>query len=245
LWSSAANVADWGLCLARSNWDVPKHRGLTWFLVRCDAPGLEIRPVRQINDRYDFCEEFFEDVVVPDSQRVGEIDGGWAMARTMLVYERSADGVAEAAPRPGPLAPDIVELARRLGKLRDPIVRQKIGMVHVNDFVGRALTSRLASLTESGEMNSGLAAYGKLFRGMHDPIRARLALEIGGTAGIAWDPTAESEGATALAYLNCRRISIAGGTNEMQRNGIGERILGLPREPSETADVPFRDMRAI
>src|SRR5882724_1728673 len=90
VWSSWAHLADYGLCLARTNWGVPKHRGLTWFGVPINAPGVTLRVIRQINGGADFCEEFFDDVVVPDAERIGDVDHGWTVARTMLVFERGA-----------------------------------------------------------------------------------------------------------------------------------------------------------
>ncbi len=92
VWSSFAHLADWGLCLTRTNWSVPKHRGLTWFGVPTDADGVTLRTIRLINGGADFCEEFFDDVAIPDVDRVGDVDEGWTVARTMLVYERGGSG---------------------------------------------------------------------------------------------------------------------------------------------------------
>jgi alkylation response protein AidB-like acyl-CoA dehydrogenase len=241
IWSTFAHLADWGLCLARTDWEATKHRGLTWFAVPCDAPGLTIRPIRQINETSEFCEDFFDDVHVPDLYRIGDLNDGWTVAQTMLVRERGAGRPADERRvlRPGPLAPDLVALAERAGTLGDPVVRQKLAQAHTDDFVGQALAARLAELGALGRLDAGAAAYGKLFQGVHNPIRARLAVEIGGAGAMAWEPGDAAGKATSLAYLNCRIMSIAGGTNEMQRNGIGERKLGLPREPSYDTGKPF------
>ena len=122
IWSTYAHLADWGLCLARSDWDQPKHRGLTWFAVPCDAPGLTIRPIRQINDTSEFCEDFFDDVTIPDLYRIGDVNEGWTVTQTMLVRERGAGRPIDpdAELHPGPLAPDLVELAQRAGTTADP-----------------------------------------------------------------------------------------------------------------------------
>jgi alkylation response protein AidB-like acyl-CoA dehydrogenase len=146
---------------------------------------------------------------------------------------------AKAELHPGPLAPDLVELARRAGTAADSTVRQKIARAHTIDFVGAALSSRIGELNRLGRLDAGSAAYGKLFKGVYDPIRARIAVEVGGPGALAWDPADEHGPDTSLYYLNCRIMSIAGGTNEMQRNGIGERKLGLPREPSFDTGKPF------
>jgi alkylation response protein AidB-like acyl-CoA dehydrogenase len=244
VWSSWAQLADWGMCLARTNWDVPKHQGLTWFAVPCDAPGLTIRPIRQITGETDFCEDFFDDVRVPDADRISEVDDGWAVAQTMLVFERGAGRAGDAAALggPGPIAPDLVQLARAAGRLADPVVRQKIARAHTNDFVGRALRSRIGQLGQLGRLNPGLAAYGKLFAGTYQPLRAAAALEIGGAASVTWDAAVPGGSDTAASYLNGRRWSIAGGTNEMQRNAIAERALGLPREPNPDTSKPFSEV---
>src|SRR5690606_33179346 len=117
IWSSGAYYADWGMCLARTNWDVPKHRGLTWFAVKIDWPGVTVQPIREINGDAEFCQEFFDNVMVPDSERIGEVDQGWRVTQTMLVFERGGgEGRPVTPERVGrrELAPDLVALARRV-----------------------------------------------------------------------------------------------------------------------------------
>lgn len=245
-WSTFAHLADWGLCLARTNWQVPKHRGLTWFAVPCHASGVSIRPILQMNETSEFCEDFFDDVKIPDFYRVGEVDRGWTAAQTMLVLERGAGRPADAASDgpagPGPLAPDLVRLAVGARGTSQQMVRQLIAQAHSNDFMGRALTARIGQRAILGDLNTGNAAYVKLFRGVYNPVRARIALEIGGTAAVAWNEAEPEGAATSTAYLNGRRDSIAGGTNEMQRNAIAERVLGLPRETSYDTQKPFDEV---
>lgn len=243
IWSTYAQLADWGMCLARSDWQAPKHRGLTWFVVACNSPGLAIRPIRQINETSEYCEEFFDDVVVPDANRIGDVNGGWAIAQTLLVFERGAGHrLRNGIDRPGSLAPDLLALAQKAGRASDPVIRQKLARAHTNDFVGKALEARLAQLSSLGRMSPGEAAYGKLFLGTYNPTRARLAVEIGGPAAMTWSATDAQGPATSLYYLNGRIPSIAGGTNEVQRNAIGERVLGLPREPSFDTTKPFSEV---
>jgi len=118
-------------------------------------------------------------------------------------------------------------------------VRQQLARAHINEYVGRALAWRIEKEGERGRVNAGVAAYGKLFEGVCSPIRARIGVEIGGATAMAWEPDDEHGPTVSLAYLNGRVRSIAGGTNEVQRNAIGERVLGLPREPSFDSDKPF------
>ena len=245
IWSSGAYYADYGMCLARTNWDVPKHRGLTWFAVKIDQPGVTVQPVREINGDAEFCQEFFDDVPLSADDLIGEIDNGWTVANTMLVFERGARGDAP-PPRPpsaGPLAPDLVALARRLDRTRDPVARQLIARAHVNDFAHAQLARRIAGLIRSGAGNgAGIAAYGKLAAGVLGAQRARIGMEIGRGGALVWEEGDTSAMSTSLNYLNGRIMAIAGGTNEMQRNAIGERVLGLPREPSFDIDRPFSEV---
>jgi len=243
IWSSGAHFADWAMCLARTDWDVPKHRGLTWFAVPCHAEGVTINPIQQIGGEAEFCEEFLDEVEVTDDDIIGEINRGWAVTQTMLVYERGAGDGSAATLEPRELAPDLVALAERVGRLDDPAARQAIAAAHINDFAQYHLGKRISDrLRNSAVPDPHVAAYGKLAAGTLAPARARLAMEIGGPAALSWAAGNDEQAQTALDYLNGRRISIAAGTNEMQRNGIGERVLGLPREPSFDTNKPFSDV---
>jgi alkylation response protein AidB-like acyl-CoA dehydrogenase len=243
IWSTGAYYADFAMCLARTNWDVPKHRGLTWFVVPTDAPGLTIRRIEQIDGSAGFCEESLEDVVVGNDALIGEDGQGWSVAQTMLVYERGAGEAGSAPLEPRALAPDLVALARRPDRLHDPLVRQSLARAHTNDWVLHHLTRRVAARLRSPDHAApAIAAYGKLAIGMFAPVRAQLGVEIGGAHALPWAPGDENDRQAAVNYLNGRMVSIAAGTNEMQRNGIGERVLGLPREPSFDSTKPFSEV---
>ncbi len=244
IWSTGAHQADYAMCLARTDWDVPKHRGLTWFAVDTHAAGVDVRPIRQINGASGFCESFIDDVVVTDEELIGEVNQGWSVAQTMLVYERGAGDSGAQRAEPLRLAPDLVSLARKAGRLEDPIARQAIARAHINDFAQYHLGRQIAArLLRSETPQPAVAAYGKLAAGMFSPIRARLGVEIGGTAALLWPEGAgEPDTLPALNYLNGRMVSIAAGTNEVQRNGLGERVLGLPREPTFDSSKPFREV---
>jgi alkylation response protein AidB-like acyl-CoA dehydrogenase len=243
IWSTGADHADFGMCLARTDWDVPKHRGLTWFAVPTGAAGVTVRPIVQINGGSGFCQEFLDDVVVTDDEIIGEVNQGWSVAQTMLVYERGA-GESPAAPiEPRVLAPDLVALARHTGRADDPIVRQAIARAQINDYAQYHLGKRVAArLRGSATPDPAVAAYSKLASGTMTPVRTRIAVEIGGGAALLWDYDNKADRQTAINYLNGRMTSIAAGTNEMQRNGIGERVLGLPREPSFDSNKPFSEV---
>jgi alkylation response protein AidB-like acyl-CoA dehydrogenase len=231
-WSSFAHRCDFGLCLARTDPSLPKHQGLTWFAVPTDAPGLTMRQFRQIDGTDAFCEEFLDEVRIPDSERVGEVNAGWSIARQMLLFERDSDGRKRTTSlAPGELAPDLVAVARARGLLDDPVIRQLIATAHVNSYVVDQLYVRIEDCLgpKLAQDGMGVAAYGKLARGTFDPIRAGLGLQIAGDGAAWWQP-GETGAGTADAFLNGRIYSIAGGTNEMQRNAIAERIYRLPRE---------------
>ncbi len=244
IWSSGAYYADYGMCLARTDWEVPKHRGVTWFAVQIDQPGVTVQPVREINGDAEFCQEFFDDVRLSYDEVIGEINQGWRVAQTMLVFERGGSRSPSPAPaRRAGFAPDLVELARRTGRDHDPYVRQQIARTHVNDYVLSQLPGRVAGLIRAGRGDpAGVASYGKLATGTFAAIRARVGMEVGRGGALLWEHGSKEGMTTAVNYLNGRMPSIAGGTNEMQRNGIGERVLGLPREPSFDTNRPFSEV---
>jgi alkylation response protein AidB-like acyl-CoA dehydrogenase len=244
IWSSGAYYADYGMCLARTNWDVPKHRGLTWFLVPTDAPGVTVERIRQINGNSEFCQEFFSDVELTDDDVIGEVNDGWTVTQTMLLYERGGGTARGDGGRAGSggLRRDVVELIAAVDGAEDARVRDLAARIHVDDLARGALGRRLVALMAADPKRAmNLASYSKLSSGVFDPIRAELMMQIGGEAAIAFDEGSPGA-AAALGLLNGRFLAIAGGTSQMQRNAIGERVLGLPREPSFDATKPFRDV---
>ncbi len=243
VWSTGAHHADYAMCLARSDWNVPKHQGLTWFAVPTTAPGVTIRPIRQINGNSGFCQAFLDDVVVGAENVIGEVNGGWSVTQSMLVEERGAGAALVPVDEPRRLAPDLVALAARSGSDDDPLIRQELARAHVNDFALYHLLRRVASRLGTPNAQPAVAAYAKLALGTLGPVRARIGVHIGGAAVLS--PAADDPAPhdfDAIDYLNGRIMSIAGGTNEMQRNAIAERVLGLPREPTFDARKPFTEV---
>jgi alkylation response protein AidB-like acyl-CoA dehydrogenase len=242
-WSSGAMSADYGICLARTDWDAPKHRGLTWFKVALHDPRVTVRPVREINGGAEFCEEFLDDVVVGDDMVIGEVNAGWPIANAMLAIERGAgEGIPSASAGRRRLAPDLVALAAARGTTGDASVRQLIARAHINDFMQVQLSRRLVDAIMHGRADPTVASYIKLGVGIVDPLRAAAAMEIAGRTAIAWREEDGPGPNAALGFLNGRVYSIAGGSNQIQRNIISERILGLPREPSVDSGKPFREV---
>jgi alkylation response protein AidB-like acyl-CoA dehydrogenase len=242
IWTTGALNADYAMCLARTDWQATKHRGLTWFVVPTKAEGVTIRPIVLVDGQAAFCEETLDDVVVAGQDIIGQVNDGWSVTQTMLVYERRAGEVHSIA-EPRELAPDLVALARKTNRLEDPVARQAIARAHINDYaqhhLGKRLSARLAAAVSP---NPAVAAYIKLAGGVLGPERVRLAMEIGGSDVLAWDEDDSDGDRVAAEFLRGRIGSIGGGTNEVQRNGIGERVLGLPKEPSFDTNTPFADV---
>jgi alkylation response protein AidB-like acyl-CoA dehydrogenase len=246
IWTSGAHYADYGMCLARTNWDAPKHRGLTWFAVPLHGDGVSIRPIREITGGAEFCQEFLDGVRVPGNDVIGEVDQGWTVAQTMLLVERGAgreDPVNMPATEPQHIDPFVLRVAEAAGRLRDPVARQAIAKIHIGAWARTQLGIRIGGLMKSGgKPAAGIASYWKLSEGLRVPERARLLMEIGQGMPLVWEPGDEHGGDMTREYLNSRVWSIAGGSNEMQRNAISEQILGLPREPSFDRGKPFREV---
>ncbi|PXX01646.1 acyl-CoA dehydrogenase family protein [Mycolicibacterium moriokaense] len=243
VWSSGALFADYGLCITRTDWDAPKHHGLTWMAMPLAADGATVRPIREVNGGWEFCEVFLDDVVVDGDEVMGAVNEGWRFTHTMLVYERGALR-GDRTELPVALAPDLVEIAETRGTLDDSHSRQLIATGHIYDVVRAALTIRTENAMRSSVGGSAHhASYLKLAKGIYDPLRAKIAMDLAGDLAIAFPPDGIGT-ATSTNFLNGRVQSIAGGSNEMQRNGIAEKILGLPKEMNVEKGKSFRQVLA-
>jgi alkylation response protein AidB-like acyl-CoA dehydrogenase len=245
VWSSGAMSADYGICLARTDWEVPKHKGLTWFKVPLRDERVTVRPVREINGSAEFCAEYLDGVVVADDMVIGDVNDGWRIANTMLACERGAGGggrEGDSRPRDGRLAPDLVALAEGRRLTRDPAVRQLIAKAHVNDYLQAELGRRVAQAIAARKADPSAASLIKLGLGLRDPERAAISMEIAGRTAIAWADDGSPGQSASINFLNGRIFSIAGGSNQIQRNIISERLLGLPKEQSVDSDRPFQEV---
>jgi alkylation response protein AidB-like acyl-CoA dehydrogenase len=251
IWSSAAEACDFALCLARTNWDVPKHRGLSVFILDLGAPGVTIEPITQVNGNHTFCQEFFDDVVLPLDALLGEVDQGWTVTTALLTHER--EGVGGSSPyvsgrnllAPGSTVrtnPAAV-LARSLGIADDPVVRQLVGEQRMSDLVQRGLVERVSVGVRTGSLPPPAAALLKLYTAGASVRRTEIAATLAGEGGVVWSPGDVETQERADKYLIRQADSISGGTSEIQRNIISERVLGLPRELAADRDVPYREVR--
>lgn len=247
IWTTGAWWSDWGLCLARTNWDVPKHRGLTVFILPLHQPGIEIQRIEMLNGSKEFCQEFITDVRVPDTDRVGAVDDGWTVGTRWMFHERmlyNSPLVTRPpdAPHGGLAGTSVAEVARRSGHAENPLVQQMVGEARVLELVGTHLQQRLVTGMRSGKMSDQSAAVGRLFAGVANARTRTIAFDIAGNAGAAWSDDDGDLGSAADGYLTRQAGCIGGGTTEMARNVISERVLGMPRERSLDRDVPFRDV---
>ncbi|HWA00185.1 MAG TPA: acyl-CoA dehydrogenase family protein [Caulobacterales bacterium] len=245
VWTSGAHYSDWGILLTRTNADVPKHKGLTMFYVNMKASGVEVRPIHQMSGGSNFNEVYFTDVRIPDAQRLGDVGGGWGVALVTLMNERLAVG--------GSLGPDyeeIVALAKTLPSptgdgslMQDKAFRQKLA-----DWVVRAEGYKLAKFRtmtalSKGQMPGPESAIGKVINANQMLDIANTALEAMDHYGIITDEKlAPMEAAFQQSYMWAPGLRIAGGTDEILKNIIAERVLGLPQDVRVDKDVAFKDL---
>jgi alkylation response protein AidB-like acyl-CoA dehydrogenase len=246
VWTTGAWWSDWGLCLARTNWDVPKHRGLTVFVLPVRGEGIELHRIEMLNGNREFCQEFLTDVRIPDSYRVGDVDGGWAVATRWMFHERMLYNsplvtFPEGTIRRTEGAATAYDIARDAKRLDDPQARDLIGESHMLALVMRELEQRVTDGITSGVMLEQAAAIGRLFAGVAQVRATSIALELAGAAGGVW---ADDDGKltdSGTGFLMRQSACIGGGTTEMARNVISERVLGMPREQSFDRDLAFRE----
>ena len=217
VWTSAAHRADWGVCLARTDADAPKHKGITYFLVDMRSPGIEIRPLREITGHRNFNEVFFDDLFVPDEMVVGEINGGWPLARNTLANERVAMAHGTALGNP------MEEMLRNFSQRQlDPAMTDRLGDLLLAAQVGSLLDHRIAQLAVTGQDTSAEASARKLIGVRYRQSLEEFRMELAPGAGVVINDAVQM-------FLNTRCLSIAGGTEQILLTMAGERLLGLPR----------------
>ncbi|MFC3172801.1 acyl-CoA dehydrogenase family protein [Novosphingobium bradum] len=247
VWTTGATHADYGICLARTDPAVPKHAGLTMFLVNLRQPGMDINPITLLNGTVEFCQEFLDDVVVPDKHRLGPVGGGWTVASTQLQAERSGmsrgwhEGVALAVESPEiTLSSHYVTLAREAGVLDDPAARQLLGEAFVVDAVQKITVKRVSQGVRNKALPPSASALSSLMTSRCNIRRSALLSAMVGPLGVI-DTPGHEERSVGMARVATHRIG--GGTLETQLNSISERHLGLPREADPSRDVPFNQVR--
>jgi len=234
VWSSGAHHADMGILLARTDLDLPKHRGITFFILDMKTPGVDVRPLRQMTGGATFDEVFFTDVRVPAENVVGDVNGGWRATMTTLANERSLSGGTSSFPQ-------LLKLARGCGVTGDPIVRQRLADCYAKDQILRYLGFRIQTALGKG-VSTPESSVSKLFYSQVAREIAEVSVVVQGPRGMLLGPDAPDKGYWQRQFLSAPSLRIAAGSDEVQRNIIGERVLGLPHDVRVDKDVPFRDL---
>jgi alkylation response protein AidB-like acyl-CoA dehydrogenase len=268
VWSSDAMGADYGMLLARTDFGVPKHAGISWFAFPLDQPGVEIRPLREMTGEALFNEVFIDGAICDDANLIGGEGNGWAVTQTTLHFERTgigAGGAHAGFPAPGNkggmlgrvagdaahdeepggvktiAVPDLLDLARTTGRQSEPLLRQKLAELATLVEVGRwnALRGKAEAARGGGQ---AVASIGKLLQTKIMKLSSEIGVDTLGAHGLLAGPDAPDGGGFAAAFLFAPASSIYGGTDQIQRNIAGERSLGLPREPLPHKGEPFEDV---
>jgi len=275
VWTSGAVTADRGMLVARTNLDNPKHRGLTYFIIDMDQPGIEVRPLKQMNGAAHFNEVFFNDAVVGNDRIISSVNDGWMVAVATLAYERQGltaggrGGTPAGAPgeksglldrtcgdllsRAGAEASQMAmnqrtrgttalrELATERGRAGDAVVRQRLAAHHSLAEAQRLSGLRARAAAQRGKQPGPAVSTAKLAASDLGRRSRDISMEVLGAHGMLDGDDAPHQGAFQSMALSVQSSSIAGGTDEIQRNIIGERVLGLPKEPQVDRDVPFKN----
>ncbi len=255
IWTTGAWWADWGLCLARSNWDLPKHRGLTVFILPLHQPDIEVHRIEMLNGSREFCQEFLTDVRVPDTDRIGDVDQGWTVGTRWMFYEKSfgmlpfttrptppASVEASGGFRAGGAGATYIAEARRAGRLEDQVTRELIGEAHALSLASSEGMKRIGKAMATGKLSNQAAGLTKIIGGTLGIRQSNISLQLTGASAAAWTEDNRAAGERGTAFLVRQSGQIAGGTLEMSRNVVSERFLGMPREVTVDRDVPFRDI---
>ena len=239
IWTSGAHYADYGVLVTRTDFDAPKHKGLTYFFLDMKSPGIDIRPIRQMSGASHFNEVFFEDVRIPDSQRLGNVGDGWKVSLTTLMNERFTIGEA-----PGPDVDELLRLAQILQgpdglAANDPAVEERIAEWYVRGEGLKFTRFRTMTSLSRGDTPGPESSINKLVIASKLQDIAGYGLDLLGMAGPEANADMPLEGIFEEALLYAPALRIAGGTDEVMRNIIAERVLGLPADVRVDKDVPF------
>ena len=242
VWSTWAHFSDFAILLARTDPDAPKRQGITYFLLDLHQPGVEVRPLRHIGGEVEFNEVFLDHALVPDAYRVGEIGQGWKVANATLSGERqmvSGAGSGGVDRIGGRGVEHLLELSRATGRDRDPVVRQRLMRVLSEERIRDWTNQRVRAQVKAGRAPGPESSVGKVHQGELNQRIQLLATDLLGAAAMAWpiDQPLEVRG-----MLRSRANTIEGGTTEVNKNIVGERVLGLPREPDPWQGAAWREV---
>ncbi|HUY64725.1 MAG TPA: acyl-CoA dehydrogenase family protein [Acidimicrobiales bacterium] len=246
VWTTIAQFSAFGMLLARTDPAAAKHDGLTYFIVDMKSPGVEVRPLRQMTGSSEFNEVFFTDVHVPDANRVGDVGDGWRCARTTLMNERVALAGISLDPvsftggvRRDPWQSYLDQIPDRT----NPVVRQRLAQFYIESEVKEITAFRANSARMRGHQPGPEGSVNKVFNAEYNQRRSTFAMDAGGMAAVAWMPGDTRGEGRAQTFLRARANTIEGGTSEVLRNQMAERILGLPRDVDVDKGVAWADVQ--
>ncbi|HEX7522406.1 MAG TPA: acyl-CoA dehydrogenase family protein [Acidimicrobiia bacterium] len=256
VWTTLAHLAKWGMLVARTNPDVPKHKGLTYFVVDMHEAGVETRPLVQITGDAEFNEVFFNDARIPDSMRVGPEGEGWRVAITTLMNERVSLSGAGSVGGDAVGGSPIDRLVARHRPIADPLARQRIAQAYIEGRLIKLNNQRAGDKRKVGSEAGPEGSITKLMQAEFNQRLQKLAIDLEGVQGIAWEGAGlRSEGtmgwvpsdrddvaSVARGFLRAQANTIEGGTSDVMRNILGERVLGLPKEPDASRELPWKDV---
>ena len=246
IWTSLAHHSRFGILIARTDPDVAKHQGITYFICPMDAEGIEIRPIIEMTGGHTFNEVFLTDVRIPDANRVGEVHGGWALAKVTLGNERVSLSSGGALWGMGPTATDLLDEVRAGGGVDDPLVRDRLAQLHIEAELLRLIRLRTVTARIRGEQPGPEASIRKILADEHGQRIMELAKDLAGPHGLLEHQRAG--GAPDLhgwhfGYLFAQALTIGGGTGDVQRNIVAERVLGLPHDVDVEAGRTWSEAR--
>jgi len=242
VWTSGAHYCDYGILVARTDSSQPKHKGLTMFIVDMRQEGVEVRPLRQISGGSGFNEVFFTEARVPVDWQLGDLGQGWNLAISMLMFERVSIGAGGGSGLNADRSPGLIQAARALGHGDDPVLRQGLADLWIREQIKGYIGQRIRTAVAAGRVPGPEGSLAKLNGSLLSRRVRDVSLAIAGTAAQAWDADDAQGDRWAMGCLSTAGISIAGGTDEVQRNIIGERVLGLPKEPDPYKGVAWEEI---
>jgi len=241
VWTSLADTSDYGLLLARTDPEQPKHRGISYFIVDLHSPGVEVRPLRQMTGEVRFNEVFLSDAVIPDDMRLGPVNDGWRVSISTLASERAHLSARRRGDDTGQTAP-LIAAARITGAWNDPHWRNRLMDLYARERALEMTNLRADAGRAAGQSTGAEGSVGKLLRSTLSQRIALAGIDLLGPAGTAWIDGDKNVALAVREFLYSPAHTIAGGTSQIQRNIIGERVLGLPREPGSDKDLPWKDI---
>ena len=247
VWTTWADEADFAILLARTDPDQPKHQGITYFLLDMHQPGVEVRPLRQITGEAEFNEVFLDGARVPDEHRVGEINDGWRVSASTLSSERqmvSGSGSGGMGRLGGSGAERLISLARETGRWDDPVVRGKIMRLWAQEQIRGWTNARVRAALSAGQSPGAASSIGKVHQATLNQQIQDLMVDLLGTAAVAWPATGDPDALPREVQGMLRSLANAteGGTTDINKNILGERVLGLPREPDPWKGKPWKEV---